>query len=132
MTDCSKVKSLPDKLGKRYQVCHQQWVSLSNFKKNQNQKQHITPYAPLGTVTSTSPIHIIAVDFLKVDRRAGGYEYILVIRDQFRRYAQTYTTRNKWKTFQWFCLEIRKAKSNPARPRKGIRKQTVWLIRKVF
>ena len=36
-------------------------------------KQHITPHAPLGTVTSTSPIDIIAIDFLKVERAAGGY-----------------------------------------------------------
>ena len=38
---------------------------------------------------------IIATDFLKVDRSAGGYEYILVIIDQFRRYAQAYATINK-------------------------------------
>ena len=42
-------------------------------------KQHIAPHAPLGTVTLTSPMDIIAIDFLKVDRAAGGYEYILVI-----------------------------------------------------
>ena len=38
---------------------------------------------------------IIAIDFLKVDRAAGGYEYILVIIDQFTRYAQAYATKNK-------------------------------------
>ena len=38
---------------------------------------------------------IIAVDFLKVDRAAGGYEYVLVVIDQFTRYAQTYGTTNK-------------------------------------
>ena len=38
---------------------------------------------------------IIASDFLKVDRAAGGYEYILVIIDQFTRYAQAYATTNK-------------------------------------
>ena len=60
-----------------------------------SKKQHITPHAPLGTVTSTSPMDIIAIDFLKVDRAAGGYEYILVIIDQFTRYAQAYATINK-------------------------------------
>ena len=58
-------------------------------------KQLITPHAPLGTVTSTSPMDIIAIDFFKVDREAGGYEYILVIIDQFPRYAQAYATTNK-------------------------------------
>ena len=60
-----------------------------------SRKQRITAHAPLGTVTSTSPMDIIAIDFLKVDRAAGGYEYILVIIDQFTRYAQAYATTNK-------------------------------------
>ena len=66
-------------------------MPLSSFKK----KQHITSRAPLGTATSTSSMDIIAIDFLKVERAAGGYEYIPVIIDQFKRYAQTYATTNK-------------------------------------
>ena len=38
---------------------------------------------------------IIATDFLKADRPAGGYEYILVAVDQFTRYALAYATTNK-------------------------------------
>ena len=38
---------------------------------------------------------IIAIDFLKVDRAAGGYEYILIVIDQFTRYSQAYATTNK-------------------------------------
>ena len=38
---------------------------------------------------------IIAFDFLKVDRAAGGYEYILIVIDQFTRYAKAYATTNK-------------------------------------
>ena len=34
-------------------------------------KQYITPHASLGTAASTSPMDIIAIDFLKVDRAAG-------------------------------------------------------------
>ena len=60
-----------------------------------SKKQHITPHAPLGTVTSTSPMDIIAIDFLEVYRWAGGYEYIVVVIDQFTRYAQAYATTNK-------------------------------------
>ena len=60
-----------------------------------SKKQHITPHAASGTVTSTSPMDIIAIDFLKIDRAAGGYEYILVVIDQFTRYAQAYATKNK-------------------------------------
>ena len=60
-----------------------------------SKKQHITPHAPSGTVTPTSPMDIIAIDFLKIDRAGGGYEYILVVIDQFTRYAQAYATTNK-------------------------------------
>ena len=35
------------------------------------------------------------MDFLKVDRCADGYEYILVVADHFPRYAKAYATRNK-------------------------------------
>ena len=38
---------------------------------------------------------IIAIDFPKVDRAAGGYEYIIIVIDQFTRYAQAYATTNK-------------------------------------
>ena len=66
-------------------------MPLSSFKKH-----HISPDAPLGTVTSTSPMATLkAIEFLKVDRAAGGYEYILVIIDQLTRYAQAYATANK-------------------------------------
>ena len=60
-----------------------------------SRKTHVIPQAPLGTVTANAPMDIIAVDFLKVDRAAGGYEIILVVIDQFTRYAQAYATTNK-------------------------------------
>ena len=52
-------------------------------------------YTPLGTITSSAPMNLIAIDFLKVDKCSGGYEYILVIVDHFTRYTQAYATRNK-------------------------------------
>ena len=59
-------------------------MPLSSFTK-----QHITAHGPLETVTSTSSMDIIAIDFLKVDVATGGYEYIFVIIDQLARYSQT-------------------------------------------
>ena len=86
----NKVKSLLTKPGKRYQVFHRQWVSLSSFEKTTH---HFA--CSIRDCNSTSPMDIIAVDSLKVDRGAGGYEYILVIIEQFTRYALAYATTNK-------------------------------------
>ena len=44
---------------------------------------------------STSPMDITAIDFLKVDREAGEYEYMLIIMDQSTRHAQAYATAKK-------------------------------------
>ena len=60
-----------------------------------SREKHVIPQAPLVTVTANTPLDIIAIDLLKVDRTAGGYEYILVVIDQFTRYAQAYGTTNK-------------------------------------
>ena len=44
-------------------------------------------------MTLISPMDIIAFDFIKVDRTAGGYEYVII--DQFTRYEQAHATKNK-------------------------------------
>ena len=60
---------------------------------SQKKPRHF-PYAPLGTMTSGAPMNLIAIDFLKVDKCSGGYEYILMIVDHFTRYTRAYATRN--------------------------------------
>ena len=50
---------------------------------------------PIGTEKSSGPMDIVGIDFLKVDKCSGGYEYILVITDHFTRYTQIYATKNK-------------------------------------
>ena len=40
-------------------------------------------------------MNLITIDFLKVDKCSGGYEYISVVVDHFTRHTQAYATRNK-------------------------------------
>ena len=58
-------------------------------------KPHVLPQVSLGTVKSSGPMDIVGIDFLKVDKCSGGYEYILVITDHFARYTQIYVTKKK-------------------------------------
>ena len=51
--------------------------------------------APLKTITSSSPIELIGLDFLHLDTCTGSFQYLLVITDHFTRYTQVYPTRNK-------------------------------------
>ena len=61
---------------------------LKRRKPNREQR------APLVNIHSSEPFELVSVDFLKLDKAAGGYEYLLVLIDHFTRFVQVYPTRN--------------------------------------
>ena len=51
--------------------------------------------APLVPIESQYPFEIVSMDFLKLDKSKGDYEYVLVVTDHFTRYVQAYPTKNE-------------------------------------
>ena len=64
-----------------------------NCLKNRRPNQPIR--APLEAVSTSSPMEIISIDILHLERSVVGHEYILVVVDHFTRYAQAYPCKNK-------------------------------------
>ena len=68
---------------------HKKCVCILEKKPHQELK------APMHSIYTDQPMELITIDFLKLEKGKGGYEYVLLIVDHFTRYAQGYPCRNK-------------------------------------
>ncbi|KAK3727208.1 hypothetical protein QZH41_007713 [Actinostola sp. cb2023] len=53
------------------------------------------PRAPMVPMLSSTPMELLTMDFLSLERGKGGYENILVVCDTFTKYTWAFPTRNQ-------------------------------------
>ena len=58
-------------------------------------KPNVPDKAPLVPIKATHPFEMVSLDFMKLDKCQGGYEYVLCVVDHFTRFCQMYATRSK-------------------------------------
>ena len=51
--------------------------------------------AGLQSIRTSRPGELVCIDFLSLEKSAGGYEHLLVVTDHFTRYAKAYPTRDQ-------------------------------------
>ena len=51
--------------------------------------------AELQSIHTSAPLELITIDYLKLEKGSGGYQYILLVVDHFTRILQGYATKNK-------------------------------------
>ncbi|KAJ8366474.1 hypothetical protein AAFF_G00353540 [Aldrovandia affinis] len=54
-----------------------------------------TTQAPLVSITTTCPLELVAMDFLKLPLSTDGYQYMLVVTDHFTKYSWAIPTRDQ-------------------------------------
>ncbi len=60
------------------------------------QQQPVTHgHAPMGGITSSTPLELVCIDYLNLEASNKEYEFIIMVIYHFNRFAESYPTRNK-------------------------------------
>ena len=73
---------------------------ITHFVRNvcnclKQRRPNIQTFVPLKNIVTYAPLELVSMDFLHLEKRTGGYGYMLVIVDHFTRFAHAYPMRNK-------------------------------------
>ena len=73
------------------------FVSMKMEKCGRCTRRKVLPTraADMVNIVSRSPMEVVCIDYLSLERSKGGYENILVITNHYTRYAQAIPTRNQ-------------------------------------
>ena len=58
-------------------------------------KPHLIKAAAMQSISTSEPLEITSMNFLRLSKSSGGCQYLLVVTDLFAKFTQVYATRNK-------------------------------------
>ena len=60
-----------------------------------NKKPNRIETAPLESIVTTHPMEMVSIDLMSLDKCKGGFQYALVVTDNFTKFSKIYATRSK-------------------------------------